>query len=73
MSTHAGDIRYKILRTKKQRNKQKNQQTVNNISTTCLSACVDNNKHELKTEKKQSAEEISNKSGSSREAACPVE
>ena len=37
-STHAGDIRYKTPADKETNKKQ----TVNDISTTCLSACVDN-------------------------------
>jgi len=36
MPTHARDIRYQNSCG------QKNKQTVNDISTTCLSACVDN-------------------------------
>ena len=40
----------KILQTHTHRlkNKQTNKQTVNDISTTCLSACVDNNSFQLK-------------------------
>ena len=44
-STHAGDIRYKNPADKEK--KQKNKQTVNDISTACLSACVENNDPQL--------------------------
>ena len=40
MPTHARDIHYQ--NSCGQKNKQTNKQTVNDISTTCLSACVDN-------------------------------
>ena len=41
-STSAGDIRYKNPADKETNKQKTNKQTVNDISTTCLSACVDN-------------------------------